>query len=218
MIRRLLTIALVGVTLALGAVVAPEPVQAAPASTESVEAPGHWTNPEWAYICASRRPPERPDVFVEHAHPYYMDANHVRFYCNGDTPSGLEECTWHVIAWTGGTTTGPYGAEPYCELNTDGLQSVQFFRMPASRPMHTPNAYANWACGGSRVSPNHIVYHAVPVVLDPAYLTAYCFSNYLSGVEPVQWHAILWWNGEISVVGGSNGWHFCNYEFCSAEP
>lgn len=52
---------------------------------------------------------------VEHAHPTYMDSNHIRYWCDAESLSGLQECTWTAIVWLplGGPITG-HGA--MCEL------------------------------------------------------------------------------------------------------
>lgn len=80
---------------------------------------------------------------------------------------------------------------------------------PASA--HTPNSYANWACGGSRLNTYDIVTHAVPTDLTPYTVTAYCRS----GTHDTQWYATLWSTGAIT----HSDWNFCYLgEYCSPEP
>jgi hypothetical protein len=219
MIRRFLTMVLAGVVLVLGSV-ALQPLPRANAAPEVPETVGHNSHgTHWAWVCLSVRPSEGPDI--EHSHVYYMaeDGSHVRVFCQGDTPSGLRECTWHAIEWDNGSVTGPYGPTPYCELNTDGAADLQMFRAAPARPIHTPNAYGNWACGATRLHSYDFVGHAVPYHIEPAYIAAYCRGGRFDGSTDIQWYAILWWNGQTSVIGGSEGWHFCYLgEFCSPEP
>lgn len=202
MIKRTWLALVAGLLLAIGLGVTTQPVAAAPEAPESIEAPSH--NPQgshWAWVCLSVRPPEAPDI--EHAHVYLMDGNHVRVYCQGDTPSGLGECTWHAIEWAGGQVTGPYGPTPYCELNTDGAtDGLQMFRTPAASVVH-PGSQTHhsstsfFVCGYTKGSLTTVQY-SNPFYYDANHVRFTCIGHSHDPDIVCSWVAIQWKNGPIT--------------------
>lgn len=59
--------------------------------------------------------------------------------------------------------------------------------VPASA--HTPNPYANWACGATRENRDHVLDHAHPYILTTDIVVATCASHDID--TRCEWHASL---------------------------
>lgn len=81
---------------------------------------------------------------------------------------------------------------------------------PASAHLASPTAAFH--CGATRPTGSHILLHATPDVLHPAYVRYYCRST--NGSFTYQWWIIVWWNGEVTFA---SGYQDCSVVNCS-EP
>lgn len=76
------------------------------------------------------------------------------------------------------------------------------------RPVHQFDTNSFWACGATRLNNNYFVGHSWPTYIHPggAYVRYECLDFYLDGSHETYNAALLWWNGQTSVVGT---WYFC---------
>jgi len=79
---------------------------------------------------------------------------------------------------------------------------------PGEVGAHQYDTNSYWACGATRLNDNYFVGHSWPTYIHPqgAYVRYECLDRWLDGSHETYNAALLWWNGETSVVGT---WYFC---------
>lgn len=77
---------------------------------------------------------------------------------------------------------------------------------PASAHQFDSNSF--WACGATRLNGSYLVGHSWPTYIHPggAYVRYECLDFYLDGSHETYNAALLWWNGQVSLV---DTWYFC---------